>query len=59
MVGALLLVASGCAGLNTTQSVSPLMFLVPGLGKATPAAPPAPGEPQPTPPLGPQLALVR
>lgn len=59
MAAALLLGASGCAGLNTTQSVSPLMFLVPGLGQVQPAAPPAFGQPQTNPTPGPQLALVR
>ena len=39
---ALLLLAAGCGGINASKSVSPLDFLMPGLGsflKADPAAP--------------------
>jgi hypothetical protein len=34
-----LLLCSGCSGINTTQSVSPATFFMPGLLKAAPAAP--------------------
>ena len=37
--GATLLLCSGCGGINTTQSVSPASFFLPGLLKADPAAP--------------------
>jgi len=39
MSAALLLVCGGCSGINTTQSVSPATFFLPGLLKADPAAP--------------------
>jgi len=32
----LLLLAGGCSGINTTQSVSPASFFLPGLMKADP-----------------------
>jgi hypothetical protein len=34
-----LLLVTGCSGVNATGTVSPLMFLVPGLGQAAPTAP--------------------
>jgi hypothetical protein len=34
-----LLLCSGCGGINTTQSVSPASFFLPGLLKADPVAP--------------------
>ena len=39
MFGSLLLLGAGCSGINTTQSVSPATFLLPGLLQADP--PPA------------------
>ncbi len=30
----------GCSGINATQSISPLNFLLPGFIRATPPAPP-------------------
>jgi hypothetical protein len=35
--GAALLAAAGCSGINTSQSVSPATFLLPGLMKADPS----------------------
>lgn len=31
-----LLLVAGCSGVNATGTVSPLMFLVPGMGQAAP-----------------------
>jgi hypothetical protein len=36
MCGSVLLLGAGCSGINTTQSVSPATFLLPGLMQATP-----------------------
>src|SRR5437588_9874530 len=36
MVSILLLVGTGCSGINTTQSISPLMFFLPGIGQTKP-----------------------
>ena len=36
---ALVLMVGGCGGINTTQSVSPASFFLPGLLKADPPAP--------------------
>jgi hypothetical protein len=33
---ALLLLASGCGGINASRSISPASFFLPGLGRATP-----------------------
>jgi hypothetical protein len=41
MCGSVLLLGVGCSGINTTQSVSPATFLLPGLLQADPpSAPP-------------------
>jgi hypothetical protein len=49
---------TGCSGINTTQSVSPATFLLPGLMKAEPA--PAPVDPTlPVNPAAPTLAEAR
>lgn len=37
----------GCGGVNATGSVSPLMFLMPGLGQTGPAPVENPAEPCP------------
>jgi len=34
---ALLVLAAGCSGINTGGSISPATFLIPGLGRVTPA----------------------
>jgi hypothetical protein len=34
------LIGGGCAGISATPAISPLMFLLPGLGQAKPAPPP-------------------
>ena len=39
MCASILLLGAGCSGINTTQSVSPATFLLPGLLQADP--PPA------------------
>ena len=45
MAAALLVTGTGCGSIYATQSVSPLMFLLPGLAGTKPALPqpPAPG----------------
>jgi hypothetical protein len=37
LVALLAALGAGCSGINASHSISPLMFLVPGLGKAEPA----------------------
>jgi hypothetical protein len=52
------LLGAGCSGINTTQSVSPASFLIPGLMQADPP----PADPVPVlPPAGPvrQMAQAR
>lgn len=46
MVSVLLVLGAGCGGFAASSSVSPLMFLLPGLACAKPAVapPPAPGQ---------------
>jgi hypothetical protein len=36
MGGSVLLLGAGCSGINTTQSISPATFLLPGLLQADP-----------------------
>jgi len=48
---------AGCSGVNTSQSVSPMMFLVPGLGQAAPTGTPAASTTNSNP--TPTLALAR
>jgi hypothetical protein len=33
------LICGGCAGISATPAISPLMFLLPGLGQVKPASP--------------------
>jgi len=33
------LIGAGCSGISATPAVSPLMFLMPGLGQSRPVAP--------------------
>jgi hypothetical protein len=42
MAAALLVIGTGCGSIYATQSVSPLMFLLPGLAGTKPALPPPP-----------------
>jgi len=51
------LLAAGCSGINTTQSVSPATFFLPGILKADP--PPAGRLPQGTPDPVVWVALAR
>jgi hypothetical protein len=46
MVAALLVIGAGCGGFSAASSVSPLMFLLPGLARTKPGLPqpPAPGQ---------------
>jgi hypothetical protein len=39
LAAVLLSLGTGCGGIATTQSFSPLMFFLPGLAEARPAAP--------------------
>jgi hypothetical protein len=59
VVGAALSVlTAGCSGINTTHSVSPASFFLPGLMQADP--PPAPNDvTRPEMPVVKQVALVR
>lgn len=43
---AILLIGAGCGGIAATQSISPLMFLLPGIGQNKTPAPVAPSKPQ-------------
>jgi len=54
---AIALLASGCGGLALSPSISPLMFLIPGLGQAQPQS--APGSPVSTPSAPPVPALAQ
>ena len=57
--GALLpFLCGGCSGINTSQSVSPATFFLPGLLKAGPPAP-APNPADPAPPQDNLLAQAR
>jgi hypothetical protein len=51
------LLGTGCSGINTSHSVSPATFLIPGLLKAEPARPDAEPVPEVTPPV--QIARSR
>jgi len=42
LASALLVIGTGCGGLSAASSVSPLMFLLPGLAQSKPALPPPP-----------------
>jgi hypothetical protein len=46
LVSALLVLGTGCGGFTAASSVSPLMFLLPGLAQTKPAwpQPPVPGQ---------------
>jgi hypothetical protein len=39
LASAIALIGGGCGGLAATPAISPLMFLLPGLGQAKPAPP--------------------
>jgi hypothetical protein len=43
LVAALLVIGTGCGGLAASSSVSPLMFLLPGLAQTKPVSPQPPG----------------
>jgi hypothetical protein len=43
LLAAMALSGAGCSGINTSQSVSPLDFLLPGFGHFIKAEPPKPG----------------
>jgi hypothetical protein len=54
-----LLLVTGCSGVNATGTVSPLMFLVPGLGQASPATMPAASPEAPTTPEPPAQVFAQ
>jgi hypothetical protein len=59
MLAAFGLFAAGCSGINSTQSVSPLDFFLPGAGhymKADPGVTNAPGA---FPDISTQIALIK
>ncbi|MGZ4965303.1 MAG: hypothetical protein ACXWDN_18525 [Limisphaerales bacterium] len=37
LVAMLLIVGTGCSGINTQQTINPLMFFLPGIGQTKPA----------------------
>ncbi len=43
---AILLIGAGCGGIAASQTVSPLMFLLPGFGQNKAPAAPAPTQPK-------------
>jgi hypothetical protein len=45
-VPAVVLLGTGCSGINASHSISPATFLLPGLMKATPPSEILPSEPQ-------------
>jgi len=53
----LALFGAGCAGINTSQSVSPLDFLLPGAGHFMKAEPPATNAPASFPEISTELTL--
>jgi hypothetical protein len=54
---ALALLGAGCAGINTSQSVSPLDFLLPGAGHFMKSEPPATNAPASFPEISTEVAL--
>jgi len=42
MISAVLVIGTGCGGFSGSQTVSPLMFLLPGLAQTKPGLPPPP-----------------
>jgi hypothetical protein len=56
---ALALLGAGCAGINTSQSVSPLDFLLPGAGHFMKADPPATNAPDSFPEISTEVALTQ
>jgi hypothetical protein len=59
MLAALTLCGAGCAGINASQSVSPLDFLLPGAGHFLRADPPATNAPVAVSDVSNQLAQAR
>ena len=53
----LALLGTGCAGINTTQSISPLDFFMPGMGHFLKVEPPATNGPAVFPDISTELAL--
>jgi hypothetical protein len=53
----LALLGAGCAGINTTQSVSPIDFFLPGAGHFLKVEPPATNGPAVFPEIFPEVAL--
>jgi hypothetical protein len=56
---ALALIGAGCAGINTTQSVSPLDFFMPGMGHFLKVEPPATNAPASFPEISTEVALTQ
>jgi len=54
---ALALFGAGCAGVNTSQSVSPMDFIFPGAGHFMKAEPPATNAPASFPEISTELTL--
>jgi hypothetical protein len=55
----LALIGAGCAGINSSQSVSPLDFFLPGAGHFLRADPPATNSPASFPEFSTEVASVK
>jgi hypothetical protein len=56
---ALAVFGAGCAGINTSQSVSPLDFLLPGAGHFMKADPPPTNSPVSFPEISTEVASIK
>jgi len=59
LFAALPLAGAGCSGVNASQSVSPLDFLLPGAGHLIKAAPPATNSPVSFPEIPTEVASAK
>jgi len=59
MLAAIGLFAAGCSGINSSQSVSPLDFFLPGAGHFLKASPPATNAPAAFPEISTEVASVK
>jgi len=59
MLAAFGLFAAGCSGVNSTQSVSPLDFFLPGMGHMMNIEPPATNAPGSFPEISTEIALIK
>lgn len=59
MLAAIGLFAAGCSGINASKSVSPLDFLLPGMGSFLKVEPPATNAPASFPNRSTEVALLK